>query len=184
MRKWIVMLLMSMGMIGNSAYASITANDVYLDLGFSWQVRSSYPGLFSTSIGYTYINNLFGDVGIYISNRNISNLDLETFFEELHPLEDRLLPYATTSWTPGTSYEIFSIEDTSIGKLPAKKVVIRVIPESSQREVIIAYLVSKGRKGLFYDSQVGYTISFSCYEEKFEMAEQEIRNIVSRMRIL
>lgn len=184
MFKWMVILLMSVGMIENSAYASITAQDVYLDLGFPWQVRTSYQGFFSTSIGYTYINNLFGDVGIYISNRNISNLDLEAFLEELHPLEDRLLPYATISWGSGASYEIFSIEDVYVGNLPAKKVVIRVIPRSSQSELIIAYLVSKGRKGLFYDSQVGYTISFSCYEEKFEIAEQKIKNIVSRMRIL
>ena len=175
MKKLISILFSTTFLFSSPSFSSISVHDVVLNINsFTWQVRYSYPGIWSTDVGYFYINNWVNDIGIYTSSRNIDSNTPEAFYESLFPLEDQLLPYTTPSWTPGTNYTILSQEDSIFMRLPSKKLLIKLEFPDGKNEILTTYLVTREKYGLFSNTNVGYSFTFSCYEENLETDQPEI----------
>lgn len=172
-------------LLGSSLSANIEIGNVIFPkmTGFSWQVRFSYFGLWSSDVGYFYLNNWHNDITIYGSNRYVDAEGVDFFYASLQPFEEKLLPYATPNWKTSAVCNIFSEKDLLIGKLPVKEIIFDVYLPSGKTEKVTTYLFSKVRFGLFSNSIVGYTISFSCSSENFEKNKSEIHSIAETICI-
>lgn len=183
--KKVISMCLGMMLLGSSLSASIQVRDVVFPkmTGFSWQVRSSFSGIWSTDVGYFYMNNWHNDIKIYGSDRYVDAEGVDFFYASLQPFEEKLLPYATPNWKTGGVCTISSERDLLIGKSPVKEIIFDVFLPSGNSEKVTTYLFVKEKFGLFSNSITGYTISFSCSSDTFEDNESEIQSIAKTIYI-
>lgn len=165
------------------SYQPLVYDDFILSIACpEWQPRRYYYGIVPSSIGYFYVNSWAGDIGIYGSNRYVAEDNPDSFYESLQPLEQNLLPYATPSAGNGVA-RILSEEMTTISNLPAKRVVFELSLPNQRDEIVISYVFTKTKKGLFSNSILGYTYSVSCYKSEYENKKEQLEKVISSLKM-
>lgn len=168
----------------NLTIEKIISDDFYLNLWSpTWQLRRHYYGITSSSIGYFYANHWSKNMSVYGSNRYILEDNAELFYQSLEPLETNLLPYATPNASGYIDCQIISEENSTICSLPAKKIVFDVKYLNRDEEIVISYVFTKTRWGIFSNSIKGYTYSVSCPKKKYEEEKEYINEIFNALQI-
>jgi hypothetical protein len=165
-------------------YQELVYDDFVLNLSSpKWQPRRYYYGIAPSSIGYFHVDNWDGNINVYGSNRYVLENNLEAFYQSLQPLEMNLLPYATPNAGDCISSRIISQETTSISHLPAKKIVFELKLPDQKEEVVVSYLFTKPKSGLFSDSVLGYTYSVSCSKKEYHAQRNLLDEVIKKLEI-
>lgn len=161
-------------------YKELVYDNFVLNLSApEWQPRVYYYGIVPSSIGYFYVNNRNGNIGIYGSNRYVLEDNFESFFLSLHPLEVNLLPYATPNAGSQSVCRLISEANTPIAGIPAKQLIFEIVYPNHPEEIIISYIFTKPVK----DKILGYTYSVSCSKGEFEKHKNQIGNVIAKLQM-
>ena len=116
---------------------------------------------------------------------NVSEDNLEAFYQSFIPLEENLLPYAIPSTSEYVSSTVIGIEESNLSGIPAKKITFALDHKNSAfDQIVISYLLTKPRSSLIHwDKVAGYTFSISFTRSNYKTQKDQIDSFIQNLVI-